>query len=191
MTVRYSSVRLRVLIPLVVLLATGLLAAACSSGGSSGGSSNPGSGSTGSGSPAASSGTVISTRSGPDGTYLTSGSGRSVYLFAKDSMNKSTCSGSCAQLWPPIIAHGTLTASGSAVKADLGTITGSNGAKQVTYDGHPLYYFSGDTGPGMTKGQGLSSFGAKWWLVGPSGSALTAAAPTPSPAKSTGGSSWA
>jgi predicted lipoprotein with Yx(FWY)xxD motif len=189
MTVRNSLVRPSVLARLAVLLVAGLLAAACGSSGSGGG--NAGGGSTHTGSPAASSGTVISTRSGPDGTYLTSASGRSVYLFAKDTMNTSTCSGACAGVWPPVTAHGALTASGSAVKADLGTITRSNGAKQVTYKGHPLYYFSGDTGAGMTKGQGINGFGAKWWLVAPSGNAVTSAGPTPSPAKSTGGSSWA
>jgi hypothetical protein len=57
--------------------------------------------------------------------------------------------------------------------ADLGTTTRSNGNKQVTYKGHPLYYYTADTGPGMTSGQGLNQFGAKWWLVAPSGAGIT------------------
>ncbi len=57
--------------------------------------------------------------------------------------------------------------------ADLGTITRSGGVKQVTYKGHPLYYFSGDSHPGQTSGQGSSAFGAKWWLVSPSGASIT------------------
>ena len=69
---------------------------------------------------------------------------------------------------------GTVTASGSASASDLGTITRSDGTKQVTYNGHPLYYYAGDSGAGMASGQGSDSFGAKWWLVSPSGSDVTA-----------------
>jgi hypothetical protein len=65
-------------------------------------------------------------------------------------------------------------ATGSASASDLGTITRSDGTKQVTYDGHPLYYYAGDSGSGMASGQGSDSFGAKWWLVSPSGSDVTA-----------------
>jgi hypothetical protein len=73
-----------------------------------------------------------------------------------------------------VTATGTVTASGSAKASDLGTITRSDGTKQVTYDGHPLYYFEGDSGPGTASGQGSDGFGAKWWLVSPSGSDVTA-----------------
>ncbi len=109
------------------------------------------------------------------GTFLTDGSGRAVYLLAADGMNKSTCSGACASAWPPVMATGQLTASGGAKAADLGTITRPGGGKQVTYDGHALYYFAGDSGPDQTSGQGSDSFGAKWWLVAPSGTKITAA----------------
>ena len=67
-----------------------------------------------------------------------------------------------------------MTAAGSAKASDLGTITRSDGTKQVTYDGHPLYYFVGDSGPGTATGQGSDGFGAKWWLVSPTGSDITA-----------------
>jgi hypothetical protein len=94
-----------------------------------------------------------------------------------------------------------LTAGGGAKATDLGTITRSDGAKQATYDGHPLYYFVGDSGPGQTAGQGSDNFGAKWWLVAPSGAEITAAdaasaagAPAPSapstPAGSNAGGGW-
>jgi hypothetical protein len=73
-----------------------------------------------------------------------------------------------------VTTTGTATASGSAKASDLGTITRSDGSKQVTYDGHPLYYFSGDSGAGMATGQGNDGFGAKWWLVAPTGSDVTA-----------------
>jgi hypothetical protein len=73
-----------------------------------------------------------------------------------------------------VTTTGTVTASGGATASDLGTITRSDGTKQVTYDGHPLYYYAGDSGSGMASGQGSDSFGAKWWLVSPSGSDVTA-----------------
>jgi hypothetical protein len=92
-------------------------------------------------------------------------------------------------------ATGQLTAAGGAKASDLGTITRSDGTKQVTYDGHALYYFAGDSAAGQTNGQGSDSFGAKWWLVAPTGSKITAsdtaaAAAAPAPAVSaTAGSS--
>jgi len=103
---------------------------------------------------------------------LTSGSGRAIYLWAKDTGDASACTGACASAWPPVT--GTATAAGSAKASDLGTITRSDGTKQVTYDGHPLYYFVGDSGPGTATGQGSDNFGAKWWLVSPTGSDVTA-----------------
>jgi predicted lipoprotein with Yx(FWY)xxD motif len=152
--------------PLAVAL---LAAAACSSGSSSGTSSSA----AGSGSSASS--TVITTKTSSGGSFLTNGAGRAVYLFMADSTGKSTCDGACASAWPPVVATGQPTASGSAQANDLGTISRSDGTKQVTYDGHPLYYFTGDTGPGTDKGQGLDGFGAKWFLVTPAGSSITTA----------------
>jgi predicted lipoprotein with Yx(FWY)xxD motif len=145
-----------------------LLAAACASGSSS--SAPPAS--SASGSAAAAGGTVITTATSSGSTFLTDGSGRAVYLWVKDSGGTSQCSGACAGTWPPVT--GTPTVAGSANASDLGTITRSDGTKQVTYDGHPLYYFAGDSGAGTANGQGSDSFGAKWWLVSPSGSDVTA-----------------
>ena len=97
-----------------------------------------------------------------------------MYLWAKDTKDVSACTGACAGAWPPVQVTGTVTAAGSAKSSDLGTITRSDGTKQVTYDGHPLYYFSGDSGAGQANGQGSDNFGAKWWLVAPSGADVTA-----------------
>jgi predicted lipoprotein with Yx(FWY)xxD motif len=185
MTVRNSVlVKTPILVRLALLLAAALVAAGCGSSSSSNGNTTGGAG------------TVITTRSGPAGTYLASSSGRAVYLFNADSMNKSTCSGSCASIWPPVVAKGTLSASGGASSSDLGSITRSDGTKQVTYNGHPLYYYTGDSGAGMTSGQGVSGFGNTWWLVGTSGSALTSSgSPSPSkspkPGSSSSGGGWA
>jgi predicted lipoprotein with Yx(FWY)xxD motif len=170
------------------------------------GASSPSSGASASG------GTVITTAKSSAGTFLTNGSGRAVYLWVKDTGDMSNCNGACAGAWPPVTTTATATASGSAKASDIGTITRSDGTKQVTYDGHPLYYFSGDSGAGTASGQGSDGFGAKWWLVAPTGSDVTAAvtsftaggsagapaapaAPAPStpasaPASSSAGGSW-
>ncbi len=113
------------------------------------------------------------TGSGSTGTFLVDGTGRALYLWEADSAGKSTCAGSCAAAWPPVPATSTVTASGGALASDLSTITRSDGSKQVAYDGHPLYYFVGDKSAGQTNGQGSNAFGAKWWLVAPSGTAIT------------------
>jgi predicted lipoprotein with Yx(FWY)xxD motif len=172
-------------VKLIVPLASALLVAACGSAAAS--TSAPASSAAAAGS--STTGTVITTQAGSAGAFLTTASGRTVYLWAKDGMNMSDCSGACASAWPPVPATGTLTAAGSAKASDLGTITRSDGTKQVTYDGHPLYYFVGDSAAGQTNGQGSDNFGAKWWLVAPSGAQITgtdtaAAAAVPAPATS-------
>ena len=156
--------------------AVAVLAAACSSGSST--SSSPGAAA---GSPAGASSsaggsgsTVIMTASSSGGTILTDGSGRAVYLWVADKNGQSVCSGACVGAWPPVLASGTVTASGSAKASDLGSFARSDGTKQVTYDGHPLYYYAGDSSAGTASGQGSDSFGAKWWLVSPSGNDITA-----------------
>jgi predicted lipoprotein with Yx(FWY)xxD motif len=166
--------RVPVPIRLAAPLGVALLAAACSSGSSSSASSNA---SPSAAAPAnsATSSTVITTKTSSSGSFLTNGAGRSIYLFMADSSGKSTCDGACAAAWPPVIATAQPTAAGGAQASDLSTITRSDGTKQVTYNGHPLYYFQGDTGPGTDRGQGIDGFGAKWWLVAPSGSSITAA----------------
>jgi predicted lipoprotein with Yx(FWY)xxD motif len=153
-----------------------LLVAACSSGSSSTqAASSPAASSAGSSPAASGSGsTVITTATSGGNTFLTEANGQAVYLWAKDTGGMSACTGACAGAWPPVTATGSVTASGSAKASELGTITRSDGTKQVTYDGHPLYTFSGDSGPGTATGQGNDGFGAKWWLVSPAGSDVTA-----------------
>jgi predicted lipoprotein with Yx(FWY)xxD motif len=133
---------------------------------------------------------AISTTKASGGTYLTGSSGRALYLWVADSNGKSSCSGACAQTWPPLITKAAPTASGGATAADLGMITRSDGSKQVTYKGHPLYYFAADTGPGMTHGQGSNSFGARWWLVAASGIAITAKGSSSGSSSGSSGGGW-
>ena len=164
--------RLPAAVKLGVPLAAALLAAAaCSSSSSSGNAGRYGGGTPAAG--ASGSAMTIETHTGSAGTFLTDGSGRAVYMFAKDGTDKSACDGACASAWPPVTTTGSPVASGGAQSSDLGTLTRSNGAKQVTYDGHALYYFAGDSSAGQTNGQGVDGFGAKWWLVAPSGAVIT------------------
>jgi len=171
----------------VPVAAAGLLAAACGSAAAS--PSSSGSQSSGSQSSTPAAGTMIASHSGSGGTFLTD-SGHTVYLWDADGMNKSNCSGACAATWPPVMASGKVTPGHGVKPSDLGTIARSGGGKQVTYNGHPLYFFAGDSGPGQTNGQGSDNFGAKWWLVAPSGTAITASdTASPGGSTSTGGSS--
>jgi predicted lipoprotein with Yx(FWY)xxD motif len=167
----------RPLLALVALAAAGALAAGCGSNGS--GSGGYGSGGSGGTSPAGSgpSGTAtVAAASSKLGMVLVDGSGRTLYLFKRDQPNQSACSGACVAAWPVAQTSGTPKA-GSGVKASLlGTIKRSDGATQVTYNHHPLYYYSGDSGPGQQNGQGLNAFGAKWFVVAPTGSAVSGGA---------------
>jgi predicted lipoprotein with Yx(FWY)xxD motif len=88
---------------------------------------------------------------------------RTVYLFEADSGSTSACYGACARIWPPVITAGPPTVAGMAIPGDLGTITRSDGTKQVTYFHHPLYYFSMDKDSGDVHGRGVKSFGSRWY----------------------------
>jgi predicted lipoprotein with Yx(FWY)xxD motif len=117
------------------------------------------------------------------GKVLVDSQGRTVYLFEKDTGSKSTCSGACAGDWPPVPAKGKPTAGDGATASMLGTTKRADGTTQVTYDGHPLYRYAGDSEPGDAGGQGLDFYGAKWFVVSPAGQKVTGAA------KSSGGGS--
>jgi predicted lipoprotein with Yx(FWY)xxD motif len=166
------------------LATTALLLSACGSSSGSNSSSSQSSasqasaatrGAYGSAAPAAATSSKVSigTTTGSGGTYLTGTAGRALYLWVADGHDQSACSGACAKVWPPVTAASLPAVSGAARASKLGTITRSDGAKQVTYQGHPLYYYVSDSTSGMIHGQGSDSFGAKWWLVTPSGTAIT------------------
>jgi predicted lipoprotein with Yx(FWY)xxD motif len=116
--------------------------------------------------------TKVGTASSNLGQILVDRHGRTLYLFAKDRHGKSTCSGLCAGYWPALTAKGKPAAISGARKALLGTTRRKNGRMQVTYRGHPLYRFSGDTGAGQTSGEGLTDFGGGWWAVSPAGNKI-------------------
>ena len=117
------------------------------------------------------------------GRILVDSKGRTLYLFKQDSGPKSTCFGECASDWPPVRAHGKPTVGRGLTASKVRTTPRSDGKPQVTYNGHPLYLFAGDKNPGDTNGQGLSAFGAKWYVLSRAGNQIT------EQASSTGGNS--
>jgi predicted lipoprotein with Yx(FWY)xxD motif len=121
--------------------------------------------------PAASGGvTVTVKRASKLGTILAAGSKKlTVYMFEGDKGASSSCTGACASVWPPVTTSGSPAISGAASSADLGTITRSDGTTQVTYKGHPLYFFAKDKDSGDAYGQGVNGFGADWYVLAPSG----------------------
>jgi predicted lipoprotein with Yx(FWY)xxD motif len=119
---------------------------------------------------AASAPETISTKHGKLGTILAAGPKHlTVYMYEADKGASSSCSAGCASLWPPVRTGSAPTASGSARGADLGVITRSDGTKQVTYKGHPLYFYARDGDSGDAYGQAIKSFGAEWYVLSPSG----------------------
>src|SRR5579859_7652362 len=139
----------------------------------------------------------LATISGIPDQALVGSNGRTLYLFEADKNGTSACSGACAAAWPPATVTGTPQAgsgvslsarvivprrdwltpltpqAGSGVSQSLlGTITRADGTMQLTYNGHPLYYFAGDASAGQDKGQGLKAFGAGWYVVNASGAKI-------------------
>jgi predicted lipoprotein with Yx(FWY)xxD motif len=108
------------------------------------------------------------------GAQLVDAHGRTLYLFAKDRGSTSTCYGACAELWPPLTSASRAVAGDGVDAAKLGSSPRSDGTSIVTYAGHPLYTYAGDTSPGDVTGQAIDQFGARWYAVAPSGRTITA-----------------
>lgn len=163
------------------------LLAAC--GSSTTTTSSPASNAGSTGSPAAATGAVtIKTASTKIGTVLTNAKGHTIYWFAIDTPHKSNCTGSCLTYWPPVLGS-SASVSGTSLPGTWGTITRSNGQKQLTYDGHPLYTYAGDTSAGMTSGNGTNLSGGLWWAMTPSGS-KPSGSKSSSPSSSSGGGGY-
>ncbi|MFH9467590.1 hypothetical protein ACH4LT_09885 [Streptomyces clavifer] len=109
---------------------------------------------------------TVDTRSeGKLGSILVDDKGNTLYLFLADKKNKSNCTDACAKAWPPLLTKGAAKVGDGVNKKLLDTTKRSNGDEQVTYNGHPLYYYAADTKPGQTNGQGLNQFGAEWYVL--------------------------
>lgn len=156
---------------LVVCAFGALLASACSSPSSPGGDQKPAADTvTEAAAPSGPAG--IATAQTPLGTILTDSHGRAVYLFVADKGVTSTCTGTCAQEWPPVTSTGPATVGAGLNSALISSSPRPDGTAQVTYNGHPLYYYDDDKGPGTTAGQGETSFGANWYVLSPAGAKI-------------------
>jgi predicted lipoprotein with Yx(FWY)xxD motif len=113
------------------------------------------------------------------GKILVNSQGDTLYLFSKDSGTQSTCTGACAVNWPPLRASGTPAVGSGANASMVGTAMRSDGASQVTYDGHPLYLFVQDHKAGDTNGEGLTAFGGRWFAVSPAGNQVSPTTASP------------
>jgi predicted lipoprotein with Yx(FWY)xxD motif len=115
---------------------------------------------------------TLTARSSTYGKALFDGRGFVLYAFTRDH-RRSACYGACAKAWPPYYApKGTLRVGAGLKRSLLGTVKRRNGRRQVTYAGRPLYYYVGDTGPGVIRCQDVYEFGGRWLLVRPSGKLL-------------------
>lgn len=114
-------------------------------------------------------GTITGAEVGGLGNVLVDSEGMTVYLYTPDTGTESTCYGECETAWPPVTAEGKPTAGEGATSAALGTTKRKGGSMQVTYEGHPLYTFSGDEAPGEANGQELEGI---WFVLDESGNAV-------------------
>jgi predicted lipoprotein with Yx(FWY)xxD motif len=106
------------------------------------------------------------------GRILVDGRGRALYLFTREKGATSRCAGRCANAWPVFYARGRFRAGGGADADLLGTTKRRGGRRQVTYNGHPLYYYVTDRKPGQVTCQDVTEFGGTWLVVSPSGAAI-------------------
>lgn len=135
-------------------------------------------------------GSVISVQQTSVGKALADANGRTLYLFAGDKPNVSQLSAAGRAVWPPFTAGVLPRATGGALRARIGTATANAGGTQISYNGHPLYYFVGDRQPGQTHGQGLNEFGGRWYVLSASGAAITSAPRAAAPSAPAGGASY-
>jgi predicted lipoprotein with Yx(FWY)xxD motif len=112
---------------------------------------------------------VLKVRATSLGSTLVAANGNTLYMFAHDTSTKSTCSGMCATYWPPLVTTGKPKAGPGVHAALLGTTHRADGKLQVTYHGHPLYFFANDKKAGATTGEGVKAFGGKWFALSPAG----------------------
>jgi predicted lipoprotein with Yx(FWY)xxD motif len=117
------------------------------------------------------------------GSFLVDSKGRTLYLFETDKGTRTTCFDACAKAWPPVRANAKPATRGGARARKVGTAPRPDGARQATYNGHPLYLYEGDETPGKVNGQGVKAFGARWYVLSPAGKQITKGSP---PGGSTG-----
>jgi predicted lipoprotein with Yx(FWY)xxD motif len=151
------------------VVATALVAFAVVVAGCGGGSGSSYGRSASTAAPASGSGASVKLASTKLGKVLADGQGRTLYLFEADKGPTSNCDGACATVWPPLQAADKPTAGAGVDASKLGTTKRADGTREITYNGHPLYTFEGDTAPGQTSGQALHDFGAEWYALSAAG----------------------
>jgi len=156
------------------LVALAVVVAGCgSSGGGGGGGVYGGSSSSANATaPSPGSGPSVKLASTKLGNVLADAQGRTLYLFEADKGPMSACDGACASVWPPLMTTGKPTAGRGVTASKLGTTKRSDGATEITYNGHPLYTYAGDSAPGQTSGQGLDDYGAEWYALSATGNKI-------------------
>jgi predicted lipoprotein with Yx(FWY)xxD motif len=157
------------------LFASAAIIAACSS--QAGAATNAPAGTT---APAGGAITLTVATNATLGSYIAGKDGMSLYLFMPDTGTTSTCTGNCAGTWPPLtVTSASDVTAGAGVTGAIGTTARADGTTQVTINGHPVYYYSGDSKAGDTSGQGKFN---KWYLLSPAGDGVGMAAATTAPA---------
>ena len=115
-------------------------------------------------------GTVIKSAKSQFGMMLFDGTGQAIYLFDKEQTTKPECYGACAEAWPPVLTRGTPSAEDGAKQNLLDTTKRTDGKTQVTYGGHPLYYYAHEA-KNEVKCHNIREFGGLWLVVTPTGRA--------------------
>ena len=128
----------------------------------------------------------LMTASTSKGTVLVTAQGYTVYMFAIDTPTKSNCNATCLSFWPALTGMPS-AAPGSNLTGKFGTIKGTGGITQATYNGHPLYRFVDDKKPGQVNGNGVNTSGGLWYALNPAGAKLTVAKTSSSTSSSSGG----
>jgi predicted lipoprotein with Yx(FWY)xxD motif len=172
MQVPFTLVPKRARLPIFAVPATGfaVLAAACGGTGTAYGGSSSGGNPYGT-VPPSTGALSVKVATSSLGSFLTDGQGRTLYLFTRDSGATSSCSSGCSSVWPLATSSAAVHVEAGASASLLGTTSG--GPKQITYNGHPLYYYVGDATPGQTNGEQLNQFGGLWYAVSPTGMQVT------------------
>jgi predicted lipoprotein with Yx(FWY)xxD motif len=113
-------------------------------------------------------GTVITTGDSQFGTMLFNEKKQAIYIWELEESDKAECYGDCAEAWPPVLTDGQPQATGGVNSGLLGTTKRTDGTTQVTYNGHPLYYYAHE-GPGEVKCHNIKTHGGLWWVIQPDG----------------------
>src|SRR3954469_6606455 len=174
--------RSSLLLPLAAPVVVAALAGCGSSGNATAAAAAPSSTAT-----AAANGPALALRSTSLGRVIVDANGRTLYAFGHDLKNKSRCSGACASNWPPALSKSKPKVGAGIKKAKLRVIKRSDGGRQLSYAGHPLYRYVGDSKPGDVTGQGLNFFGGVWNVMSGGGKVVTGSPQSQSSTPSSGG----